>query len=119
MNKNKRIITEPYLSRARNLRKQQIPWEAKLWYFLRAGRFYGLNFKRQVPIGTYIIDLSCRSKMIVVELDGGQHSQTIAYDKTRSKFLEKRGYKVLRFGNNEVDVNIQGVLETIKRECGV
>ena len=101
------------------LRKQLTPWEAKLWYYLRGRRFYGLKFKRQVPMGDYVIDFCCQEKRIVIELDGGQHSESQVSEKDRSKqaFLESQGYKVLRFWNNEIDSNIEGVLETIRKAC--
>jgi len=116
-----RIIPEPFLSNSRNLRKTQTPWESKLWQQLRAGRFYGLKFKRQVQIGMYIYDLSCREKMVLIELDGGQHSEQVIskHDKEKQDFAQQRGYTVLRCWNNELDQNMQGVLEVIKRACGV
>ena len=119
MNENKRIIAEPFLTRSRSLRKNQTPWEAKLWYYLRANRFYGLPFKRQVQIGNYIVDFSCKSKMVIVESDGSQHYEQAEYDKKKDDFLRNLGYIVLRFWNNDIDNNIQGVLEKIKQACGV
>ena len=117
---DQRIIPEPYLTNSRQLRKLQTPWEAKLWRRLRAGRFYGLKFKRQVQVGFYIFDLCCREKLLLIELDGGQHSQQEISDEDRKKenYAIKEGYTVLRFWNNDVDANIEGVLETIKRTCG-
>ena len=117
---DKRIVSEPYLTNSRNQRKSQNPWESKLWHFLRAGRFYGLKFKRQTQIGSYIFDFSCRSKMILIELDGGQHSEDIISEKDRikQKYAENEGYMVLRFWNNNIDDNMEGVLETIKKACG-
>lgn len=118
---DQRLIPEPYLTNSRSLRKQQTPWEAKLWYFLRAGRFYGIKFKRQVEIGPYIYDFSSRSKMLVIELDGGQHSERSISEKDKAKqtYAESEDYKVLRFWNNEVDNNMNGVLETIKKACNI
>lgn len=103
------------------MRKDQTPWETKLWYYLRAGRFYGLKFKRQVQIGNYIYDFSCREKMVLVEADGGQHNESkiSANDELKQNFAKKLGYKVLRFWNNEIDKNIEGVLSKIKEACGV
>lgn len=80
-----RIIPEPFLTNSRKLRQSQNPWEAKLWKCLRAGRFYGLKFKRQVQIGLYIFDFSCREKMLLVELDGGQHSEQSVSQKDKGK----------------------------------
>jgi very-short-patch-repair endonuclease len=121
MNTNKTLIKEPYLTNSRLLRKNQTPWEAKFWHYLRAQRFYGLKFKRQVQIGKYIYDFSCREKMLLVEADGGQHNESkiSQYDELKQNFAEKIGYKVLRFWNNEIDQNIEGVLSKIKEVCGV
>ncbi|MCL5666157.1 MAG: DUF559 domain-containing protein [Patescibacteria group bacterium] len=117
----KRIIFEPYLTNSRQQRKSQNPWESKLWQHLRANRFYNLHFKRQVQIGCYIFDFSCRNKMLLIELDGSQHGGEIILrkDRDKQKFAEKQGYKVLRFWNNDVDKNTRGVLETIKEACGI
>jgi very-short-patch-repair endonuclease len=99
------------------LRKQTTPWERKLWYYLRGNKFYGLKFKRQVPMGNYVVDFCCQEKKLVIELDGGQHSETEIKidDKGKQNFLENKGYRVLRFWNNDVDGNIEGVLETIRK----
>lgn len=117
----KRIIPEPYLTNSRQLRKNQTPWESKLWQHLRAGRFYRLKFKRQVQIGNYIFDFSCREKILLIELDGGQHSELMVSEQDRVKqtYAESEGYKVLRFWNNDLTDNMQGVLETIKKICEV
>lgn len=113
----KRIIFEPYLTNSRELRKTRNPWETKLWQELRAGRFYNLKFKRQVQIGQYIFDFSCREKMLLIELDGGQHSEVEISEKdiVKQNFAIGQGYKVLRFWNNDVYNNIEGVLETIRK----
>ena len=76
----------------------------------------GCKFRRQEPIGSYIVDFVCQEKRIVIEVDGGQHSTEKERDNERDKWLEGKGYKVLRFWNNEVLANIQGVLEVI-RNC--
>lgn len=117
----KRIIPEPFLTNSRNLRKNQTPWEAKLWSRLHAGRFYNLKFKRQIQIGHYIFDFGCHSRMLLIELDGGQHcEQKVSdHDLIKQKFATTEGYRVLRFWNNEFDNNIEGVLEIIKKEYGV
>jgi very-short-patch-repair endonuclease len=116
---DKRIVPEPYLSYSRNLRTDQTPRESQLWQYLRAGRFYGLKFKRQVQIGPVIVDFSCREKMVVIELDGGQHSESKAKDEQKDQYLKKEGYAVLRFWNNELSSNLSGVLQKIKEACGV
>ena len=96
---------------AKLLRKNQTAQEQKLWNLLRNRRYKNLCFKRQYIIGNYIADFVCREKKIIIELDGGQHNQdsNIAYDNARTKYLESEGYKVLRFWNNDVDNNIEGV----------
>ena len=117
----KRIIPEPLLTYSREQRKSHNPWELKLWNCLRVGRFYGLKFKRQVQIDRYIFDFSCRSKMVLIELDGGQHSDKsiLIKDWEKQRCAEMAGYKVIRFWNNEIDNNIEGVLQRIKEVCGV
>ncbi len=121
LNMNQRIIPEPFLSNSRKLRKEQTPWEAKLWYYLRAGRFYGIKFKRQVQIGRFIYDFSSRDKMLIIELDGGQHTEIAVSEKDqiKQKYAESENYTVLRFWNNELDNNITGVLEIIKKACKI
>ncbi len=77
----------------------------------------GLKFRRQRPIGDYIVDFICLEKQIVIELDGGQHAEETNKDNERDKSLSGRGYKVLRFWNNEVLTNTEGVLELIREKC--
>jgi very-short-patch-repair endonuclease len=103
--------------KARNLRKEQTEQEKIIWSIIRNRQFYGLKFKRQVPIGIYIADFCCNEKKIVIELDGGQHNEPdeTLYDKNRTEFLEAEGYRVIRFWNNDVNSNIEGVCEYIKR----
>jgi very-short-patch-repair endonuclease len=114
-----RLVPESFLTNSRKLRKNQTPWEAKLWRCLRANRFFDLSFKRQVQIGNYIVDFSCRSKMIIIELDGSQHIDRAVSDGLRDNFLKQEGYEVLRFWNNEVGNNLEDVLERIKAACEV
>ena len=113
-----RILSNRLLNRTRELRKSQTPWESKLWSHLRTHRFLDLQFKRQVQIGKYIVDFCCRSKKLIIELDGGQHNQSegIKKDYYRDKFLRSEGYRVLRFWNSEIDINLEGVLEKIRVE---
>lgn len=101
---------------SRKLRYAQTPWENKLWYYLRANRFFGLKFKRQVMIGEYIVDFCCNEKKLIIEPDGGQHNEFFKQfiDEQRSEYFKKYGYKVLRFWNNEIDGNIEEVLEKIR-----
>ena len=91
--------------------------EKVLWNILRNNKFYGLKFRRQVPIGNYVADFVCEIHNVIIELDGGQHNEpeNIEKDKQRTDFLESKGYKIIRFWNNEVDNNLEGVCEVIYR----
>ena len=97
------------------LRSNQTPWESKLWYHLRGGRF-GHKFKRQVMIGEYIADFCCNEKKLIIELDGGQHNEPSAEskDQKRTESFQRYGYTVLRCWDSEVDTNLEGVLQKIK-----
>jgi very-short-patch-repair endonuclease len=101
---------------AKSLRQNSTEAENLLWLYLRAKRLNNLKFKRQQPIGSYIVDFICFEKRLVIEVDGGQHAEQVKLDSIRDKWLKVQGYKVLRFWNNEVLVNIDGVLETIINE---
>ncbi len=100
---------------ARELRKNSTPQERRLWSFLKSSKFYGFKFRRQFPIGNYIADFCCVKAKLVIELDGGQHSNTsdVNYDKTRDEEIKKSGYRILRVWNNEVNGNLEGVGEKI------
>jgi very-short-patch-repair endonuclease len=99
------------VSFARRLRRNQTDAERVLWFRLRDRRLNGLKFKRQVPIDKYIVDFFCAEARLIVELDGGQHATR---DETnRTAILEAMGYLVLRFWNNDVLQNTDGVLEEI------
>ncbi len=89
------------VERAKTLRKEMTDAERRLWYRLRAHRFEGLKFKRQVPIGPYIADFANLRAKIVIEVDGGQHNES-QRDEVRDRFLNEQGFCVLRFWNNEV-----------------
>jgi very-short-patch-repair endonuclease len=112
-----KTTTNSLRSNAKNLRSAQTKAEHLLWYYLRAHRLNGLKFKRQVVIGTYIVDFVCESQGIIVEVDGGQHAEQEKYDATRTKYLESQGYRVLRFWNNEVLGHSDSVLDMIWRAC--
>ncbi|SCY38780.1 Protein of unknown function [Novosphingobium aromaticivorans] len=73
----------------------------------------GVRFDRQFPVGQYICDFVSREKRLVIELDGGQHASAVEFDERRTRFLNERGYRVIRFWNNEVIENIDGVLQVI------
>jgi very-short-patch-repair endonuclease len=99
------------VSRARRLRTNQTDAERILWLRLRDRRLNGLKFRRQVPIDRYVVDFFCADAHLVIELDGGQHAT--ADETNRTKILEAMGYLLLRFWNNDVLENIEGVLEEI------
>ena len=107
--------------RARELRKNMTPQEVKLWQLLRNKQFYGYRFLRQYIIENYIVDFVCISKKIVIEIDGGQHNQqnNIEYDKKRTKDIESHGFSVIRFWNNEIDDNIEGVYLKLMDAFGI
>ena len=102
------------LPTARTLRKPQTDAEALLWYYIRDKQLDGYKFRRQQPIGPYIVDFACLSKKILIELDGGHHAGQREQDEARDRFLRNEGYRVLRFWNNEVFENCSGVLEAIR-----
>ena len=103
---------------ARNLRKNSTIQERRLWNLLKNRQFHNLKFKRQQPIGDYIVDFICKEAKIIIEIDGGQHNEpeNIEYDKTRTEYLNTLGYKVVRFWNNEIYENIEGVVLRLKEE---
>ena len=98
--------------RAKSLRVNQTEMEKRLWRHLRDRRKFGTKFRRQAPIGPYIVDFVSFDLKIIVELDGGQHS--IQKDAPRTAFLEQEGFEVIRFWNNEIAENIDGVLLRIR-----
>ena len=100
---------------ARKLRKNSTIQERKLWQLLRNRNFNNLKFKRQFPIGEYIVDFVCEEKKIIIELDGGQHNspENIKLDNIRTEFLESKGYKVLRIWNRDFNENLDGVYTVI------
>jgi len=99
-------------ARARRLRRESTRAELKLWNRLRSRAIGGFKFVRQEPIGGYVADFVCREQRLIIEVDGGQHSESVR-DVARDQFLRQRGYRVLRFWNNDVIGNIDGVLEMI------
>ena len=90
------------LDHAKHMRREPTKAEALLWRHLRAHRFSGFKFKRQQPLGTYIVDFVCFTGKVVVEVDGSQHGETQAYDAARTAWLELQGFRVLRFWNHDV-----------------
>jgi very-short-patch-repair endonuclease len=104
------------IAQARGLRLERATEVEKLlWLRLRAGQIGGAKFRRQHPFGPYFLDFVCLESGLVVELDGGQHCEDshAAHDERRTEFLRQAGFVVLRFWNNDVTGNIDGLLETI------
>jgi very-short-patch-repair endonuclease len=100
-------------NRARALRQRLTDAERKLWHHLRDRQLGGWKFRRQHPVGPYIVDFICLEKKAVIEVDGGQHAENEEADRQRSAYLEKMGYHILRFWNNEVLQETEAVLKTI------
>ena len=100
---------------ARILRKRQTDSEIYLWNHLRGRRVKGYKFRRQYPVGPFIVDFVCTEKKVIIELDGGQHAQQEVEDKKRTEYLESLGYRVVRFWNNQVMNEMESVLEEIFR----
>ena len=101
---------------SRKLRKNMTDAEKQLWKILRAKQLEGFKFRRQTPIDTYITDFVCLEQRLVIELDGGQHANTAMYDAKRTRYLESQGFRILRFWNNDVLQNPEGVVKTILRQ---
>jgi very-short-patch-repair endonuclease len=97
---------------ARKLRRNRTDAESRLWYHLRGRRLEGFKFRTQFPIGDYVADFCCEEARLVVELDGSQHADSET-DPIRSAALEAAGYQILRFWNNDVFQNTDGVLQMI------
>ncbi len=100
--------------RARALRTNATDAERHLWSHLRRKQIDGFRFRRQQAIGPYVVDFFCPRATLIIEVDGGQHATREADDERRTLWLEARGYRVLRFWNNEVLQNIDGVLTAIQ-----
>jgi very-short-patch-repair endonuclease len=98
---------------ARGLRRRQTDAERMLWFQVRDRRLGGWKFKRQVFVDKYVVDFLCADAHLIIEIDGGQHAERRDHDDNRTRILETMGYLVLRFWNNEVLSNIEGVVETI------
>ncbi len=110
--------TERLTRFARELRKNQSDTERVLWHYLRNRHLMNLKFRRQEPIGNYIADFMCYEKRLIVEVDGGQHTIQEEYDRRRSEWIEKQGFRILRFWDNEVLENMEGVIYRILDCCG-
>jgi len=103
-------------ARARTLRKNPTEAEKVLWSHLRFWQVDGYKFRRQQPIGNYIVDFVCLEKKLIIELDGGQHAEQNDYDARRDAWLREQGFTVLRFWNNDVLQNVSSVKDAILSE---
>ena len=97
---------------AKRMRGDQTPAEHRLWQILRAKRLSGYKFKRQLPIDHYIVDFACLQRRLIIEADGGQHSESIR-DGGRDGYLRAQGFRILRFWNNEIFENEEGVVTSV------
>jgi very-short-patch-repair endonuclease len=102
--------------RSRRLRGSMTVAEQKLWSMLRKRQIGGFKFRRQHPLGSFILDFACLEAKLVIEVDGGQHADQQDYDKQRTDWLQRQGYHVIRFWNNEVLNDIEAVKEAIWRK---
>ena len=110
------VVSERQRSRAKQLRQTMTRAETLLWRYLKAGRMDGVGFRRQTPIGSYIVDFVCFAAKLVIELDGESHDfddRQLA-DQRRDAFLASEGFRVLRFTNEQVMSNLEGVVEAIR-----
>jgi very-short-patch-repair endonuclease len=116
--RKKGLRNQKTLNRARELRRDSTIPERMLWNVLRAGRLGGLKFRRQHPVGPYFVDYVCEEEHLAAELDGESHVGRAEYDAERSRYLEQRGYRVLRVGNDDVLTDIEAVGLAILKACG-
>lgn len=100
-------------ARARALRNNATDAERVLWQAISARKVSGIRFNRQVPVGPFICDFVARSLGLVIEVDGGQHEDAV--DAERTRYIEAQGFRVIRFWNNDVLGNLDGVIEDIMR----
>jgi very-short-patch-repair endonuclease len=100
---------------AKELRYSETEAEKFLWTLLRAKKLNGVKFRRQAPIGVYVVDFVSFEKKLIIEIDGGQHSaeKNKEYDVIRTRWLESQGFRVIRFWNNDISQNIDGVITRI------
>ena len=106
------------IGRARQLRRTSTTVEKRLLRALRT-KLPDPKWRHQMPIGPYFADITCFAARLIIEVDGGQHAEAGEYDRARTRFIERQGYRVLRFWNNDVTGYINGVLETIARALEV
>lgn len=102
---------------AKKLRKNLTDTEKLLWYHLRKRQLNGLKFRKQAPIGRFVVDFVCLEKRVIIEIDGSQHLLQTTRDQKRDLWLQKEGYRILRFWNSEVFEHTEEVLEIIFNTC--
>jgi very-short-patch-repair endonuclease len=108
------VVRDPRLLEfAKQSRKEMTEPETRMWLQLRAKRFQGIKIRKHKVIGHYIVDFSSRNPMLVIEIDGDTHAGREKYDGVRTQFLEQQGYRVVRFTNEQVMQNLEGVLESL------
>ena len=98
---------------ARELRSNLTDAESRLWQKLKRRQIATLKFRRQQPIGAFIVDFVCFERRVIVEVDGGQHAERVLYDEQRTRWLEAQGYLVLRYWNNDVLASTEAVAQAI------
>lgn len=110
----KKKVVDRTVEQSRRLRGAATDAERKLWTLLSRRQFHGIKFRRQVPFGTFIADFASHEARLIVELDGGQHDERADYDARRTAFLNGEGYRVLRFWNNDVLTNPEGIIRALE-----
>ncbi len=113
----KHRIIPRILGRARKLRQPLTPPEQKLWRHIRNRQLGGFRFRRQYPIGRYVVDFYCADCRLVVEVDGDSHGEQVEYDEKRTKELKEHGYRIIRFTNRDVLKELENVLEMTLYAC--
>jgi very-short-patch-repair endonuclease len=116
---NRHYASKHMIDRARSLRCSETPPEELLWLALRNGQIGGMKFRRQHPIGPFVVDFYCHRAKLAVEVDGMSHDDKMAQDAAKSKFLESQGLRVLRVTNQDVMHHLEAVAREIARLCGV
>ena len=111
----RKIVTASIRRAAKKLRASTIPHERTLWRVLKELPMSGTHFRRQAPIGPHVVDFFCPAAHLIIELDSGHHNEdeTARKDQTRQLWLEREGYRVIRFWNSDINSNLEGVLEQI------
>jgi very-short-patch-repair endonuclease len=114
----KKYVAPETIERAQTLRRAMTDAERKLWTILHDNSIDGFAFRRQVPMGSFVVDFVCHKAKLIIEVDGGQHDLNSVREAARTEFLEREGYRVLRFWNNDVLSNLEGVHTVISAALG-